>query len=280
MTTSTRYLGTCAACGRIIKVRDGKLVHHGYQRPGYGYIVGDCFGVNYEPHETSPKCAEECKVFVTKRLEAERKALQKAPSLISLLANRARSWEPSRFEEVKKGDPEFEWRLEAHIRRLESDILMLEHEIVRLTGLLTDWSPKPLPTIEEEMAQKREAKAVRDAAKHAKRMVKVAAIVGKLRGRLESASRRKTASVFITIFEGAPDQLSDAAGGMSRKAAYEAIGHVEVWQKLGLLTEEGQPVYVEDRGRYRSYAIPYDVRRKVEEAIQAGDVGTLVFEEA
>jgi hypothetical protein len=29
------------------------MVHHGYERPGIGYIVGDCHGVNFEPIEVS-----------------------------------------------------------------------------------------------------------------------------------------------------------------------------------------------------------------------------------
>jgi len=42
---STRYIGWCPVCERDIKVRDDVLVHHGYQRPGVGYIIGDCVGV-------------------------------------------------------------------------------------------------------------------------------------------------------------------------------------------------------------------------------------------
>lgn len=28
----------------------GNLVHHGYKRPGWGYIQGDCMGVNHKPY--------------------------------------------------------------------------------------------------------------------------------------------------------------------------------------------------------------------------------------
>lgn len=36
--------GTCGVCERHHKVRDQKVVLHGYQRPGDGYITGRCFG--------------------------------------------------------------------------------------------------------------------------------------------------------------------------------------------------------------------------------------------
>lgn len=55
---TARYIGFCPVCARRIKVRDDKLVHHGYQRPGYGYIVGDCFAVGMTPHELSPDTAQ------------------------------------------------------------------------------------------------------------------------------------------------------------------------------------------------------------------------------
>lgn len=47
-------LGTCPCCFRKQKTLAGaKMVHHGYNRPGHGYIVGDCFGVKYPRFEDS-----------------------------------------------------------------------------------------------------------------------------------------------------------------------------------------------------------------------------------
>jgi len=66
---STRYLGWCPVCERDIKVRDNALVHHGYQRPGHGYIVGDCFGVGYEPYEVSSRCCKEYLKLVLDRVK-------------------------------------------------------------------------------------------------------------------------------------------------------------------------------------------------------------------
>lgn len=54
-------LGHCPVCEGEFKVRAGKLVHHGYERPGDGMIHGDCFAVGYEPYERSPKGCEDYK---------------------------------------------------------------------------------------------------------------------------------------------------------------------------------------------------------------------------
>ena len=53
--------GTCQACFRAQKTRDGLLVLHGYKRPGYGYIEGRCFGVGFAPFEVS---CERTKQFI------------------------------------------------------------------------------------------------------------------------------------------------------------------------------------------------------------------------
>lgn len=39
----------CQVCERHQATKGGRLVHHGYQRPGVGFIVGDCMGVGHLP---------------------------------------------------------------------------------------------------------------------------------------------------------------------------------------------------------------------------------------
>ena len=41
----------CQVCEREQALdNSGRMVNHGYKRPGYGFIVGNCFGVGYEPY--------------------------------------------------------------------------------------------------------------------------------------------------------------------------------------------------------------------------------------
>jgi hypothetical protein len=46
--------GYCYCCGRTgFKVNAaGRLSHHGYERPGWGYLVGGCSGTDHTPEET------------------------------------------------------------------------------------------------------------------------------------------------------------------------------------------------------------------------------------
>jgi len=41
----------CQICGRQQALTvDGLLGHHGYKRPGWGFIQGDCYGVGHKPY--------------------------------------------------------------------------------------------------------------------------------------------------------------------------------------------------------------------------------------
>ena len=42
---------TCQCCGRQIFAQRGKIAHHGYERPGYGWQTASCMGALYMPFE-------------------------------------------------------------------------------------------------------------------------------------------------------------------------------------------------------------------------------------
>jgi hypothetical protein len=49
----------CQVCERVQALtKDGVLVHHGYERPGHGWIVGDCFGVGHKPYTATDALEE------------------------------------------------------------------------------------------------------------------------------------------------------------------------------------------------------------------------------
>lgn len=50
---AAKNLGTCPACFNEQCLKDGKMVLHGYRRPGFGWIEGKCFGVEWRPYEVS-----------------------------------------------------------------------------------------------------------------------------------------------------------------------------------------------------------------------------------
>ena len=53
-----QYRGVCQVCGGDVAVRDGTIVLHGYERPGYGYVVGNCPGTYNLPANTSIELME------------------------------------------------------------------------------------------------------------------------------------------------------------------------------------------------------------------------------
>lgn len=60
MSKKEKLSGTCQGCfGSYALTSDQHLVHHGYTRPGYGYIVGDCVGTGHEPYELSCETSKE-----------------------------------------------------------------------------------------------------------------------------------------------------------------------------------------------------------------------------
>lgn len=174
---STRYVGTCPVCDARYKVRGGVLVHHGFQRPGYGQIVGDCFAVHMEPHETSPHAAEKYREYwrgQLEALEAERVAMH-AVETLGFTYKVSEGLGKSRAETVtlRKGDrarsvggyfiPSFESHQRSVIASLSRQIEWAGRTVERMTGLVEGWTAQPLTTVEEETLRiTREAQEARD----------------------------------------------------------------------------------------------------------------------
>lgn len=225
-TTTTRYIGTCTACQRQIKVRDGRLVHHGYQRPGHGHIEGDCFGVGYEPHEVSPKLAKDYLAMVKLSIKEREAHIVRLEAML---------------EELPKWPKTPDYDRERHLKNVryqaQSILEWARDEVPRLEALIQAWEPRDLVSVEEEKAQKQAAKADRDAAREAKRQAKVAEQVAKYQKRIDSAERRMNLKAIAEIFDSAPRKFQDLK--VSREEGFKLIDRDHVWRKMGLLTEEG-----------------------------------------
>lgn len=191
MTTTTRYVGTCAVCARFIKIQKGVLVHHGYKRPGDGQIQGDCFAVGMTPHEVSSSTAEAYRDSTTAyiaTLEASKAFLEQATELsytYTVYQGRSRETEIRRTT-IKQGDllrtldgniiPSFADQKRIKILEATRKIDGATREVARMTQLIDTWKLQPLMTVEEdrqrvtaEKKARREAvKAERDAKKAAK----------------------------------------------------------------------------------------------------------------
>jgi len=199
MTTATRYLGTCPVCDREQKLhRDRQsgllvMVHHGYLRPGHGYIQGDCYGVGWQSFEESP---DGTIAYVERVLQPH---LEKSQSFLERLeaGTVTELYVPtyaSRGETLKRITPEDGYTFKEAVRRRISEtsrlVRQLTEDIAERTEKVARWRPEPVRT-EEEVLQKRESmtvarRAVIDEARAA-RQAKRAALDAKQRAREQEA---------------------------------------------------------------------------------------------
>lgn len=152
--------GTCAICYRNIKLVSNyqtsrkEMVHHGYRRPGYGAIEGDCFGVSYPPYELSPSA---CEAYLARALipglDRAKQVLQhlRSPNVPSLdrVASSPRSVDgrppvPT-IETIYPDHPHFPALLKFKQDEAKSEVRYLESEVTFFTNQVATWKLKPLP---------------------------------------------------------------------------------------------------------------------------------------
>jgi len=259
MSTTTRHIGSCPCCAKDFKVRSNKLVHHGYKRPGYGYIEGDCYGALHTPHELSDKLAKEYRDSLQRTLIDQEDALAELPTLTKLtktVTRRVKGVVERTIVDVPKAErPEggydfdndregaltqlkavedWERALSARERYLAGFIRMLKADVERLTKLVDTWKLTELTTVEEEQAQKQDAKAKREAAKAAKRQEKLNTAITKYQKRIDSAVKNRNSSTLADIWESIQQKLRDIDPSLSKAETLTLVERDEVWEAFGL----------------------------------------------
>jgi hypothetical protein len=259
MATTTRHLGYCPCCAKEFKVRGGQLVHHGYKRPGYGFIEGDCYGALRVPHELSPELAQDYLGMIERLLASDEKALAELPEVTKFkktVARRVKGRTVREIVEVPKAvRPEggYDWdgdregalaqakAVEAwdrayasRERYLKGSIQALRNDVKRLTELVDTWELKALRSVEEEQAQQRAAKAEREAAKVAKKAAKLDTQVAKFQKRIDSALRTKNSNVLAEVWESIQSKLRDIDSSLTKAECLSLVERDEVWEAFGL----------------------------------------------
>lgn len=265
--TSTRFIGWCPVCQRDIKVRSGLLVHHGYQRPGVGYIIGDCPGVGYEPYETGTGAADaylkdivlpqlsqaQWNLQVLTRPEgppwlvfeqydvATRRVIRDprtgAPETIRLSHTDANA----RAAELPGYDRDrYSWdrQLRIAIAQTESEIEFWGREQARIERLIRDWQPQPLRTIEQEIERQRQSRSEREAEREAARNQKIQAEVVKIQKRIDAAVRNRNMRTLADIYSS--HKLVELSGWrMHQNEALALLDRDHVWAAFGLIGPSG-----------------------------------------
>lgn len=133
--------GTCGFCWKNVKLEAGRLVLHGYRRPGTGETIGRCPGTGHGPLETSIKTAELRMNAIVGTLDKTSEQLRhaKAGEVESIYHGRRGGLV------VRKGEPTFEHHLANMIWHAEREIKALMSEQEFYEQILKAWKPRSLP---------------------------------------------------------------------------------------------------------------------------------------
>ena len=212
----TTIVGTCSICEREIAVQRGDLVHHGYQRPGYGFIQGDCFGVGYAPYERSTRACLNYQALAkanARHLQEEIAKLESGATTY-LVQHHYRPYGSPSKDEFALGvtDPAiWAYQVKREITRLKAEKNLEEYEVGRMNGLLERWELRELGSETRAGAKERaerearakeraEKKAVRDAkraaldAKNAAKKERAEALQAKYKEQLEALVEKAVAT--------------------------------------------------------------------------------------
>jgi len=249
--TATRHLGHCQVCEGEFKLHNGQMVHHGYKRPGWGSIVGDCMGVFELPYEKSCDICKQYKASVEGQIERSKATLLKleAGEITELLFDSYRGLKVVKKAECKS---DYEWKdaLNRKMGEIKYSIRQMEAEVIRMTKRIEAWVLTETKSFEEKLEEVRVAKAERAAivaAKRAERAAKEQAKAEK-KAALEARRAAETAAMFDKARElAAQDKPSQKDVEKLHKAIRKATW---LWNrdyapvqaeliKLGIMNPEG-----------------------------------------
>lgn len=140
-------IGTCAICSHHQVVRNGKMVLHGYHRPGYGYVIGNCFGVDYDPYETSAEaCVAYIPVLEAHKTHQQARLADLTGGRVSHFKDTKRNYKTGKDEVVitAKGNPKFDSMLKAAIFDAERQISYIDADLKEMQRRIDEWQPGTL----------------------------------------------------------------------------------------------------------------------------------------
>lgn len=224
---ATRYIGNCQICEGDQKLKDGRMVHHGYARPGHGYIVGDCPGVHHVPYEVSCDLVKGYLAGITVHRNNLKSALADlvAGRVTRVVEHRRSGFGGGERKEVVyvKGESppyEFERALERRKSETESNIRMVEHDMDRCARRIRAWKPMPIRTFEEEKSKQDAVRAERAAVVAEKRAVRQAEAEKREAKKNDLAQRREA---IIADFVRRFHAIAEDPNEQSRKLAIRAV---------------------------------------------------------
>jgi hypothetical protein len=134
-----RIDGTCSWCRRTIALtKDQRMVHHGYERPGWGMQTASCSGISYKCLEVSDEGLRAMLAAYTARLAGTRKELTDLPNLKQVVRKDRWSGKPTTYTPT---DPAWGGLISEMERNLKNQIRQLEQNIPILQNEIKNWKP-------------------------------------------------------------------------------------------------------------------------------------------
>lgn len=130
--------GTCGVCFANVKLDKGRIVLHGYQRPGDGMAHGRCWGVDHAPFELSPDATRDYtdRALTPRREGAERRVAELA--LGGMVLGTAK-------HPVPPTDPRWPSSWAAEKDSAARALASAQEEEAAYRRLLQFWKVRPLP---------------------------------------------------------------------------------------------------------------------------------------
>jgi len=137
--------------GKVVTSKKFSMVHHGYERPGIGYIVGDCHGVDFEPFEVSCKGTKSWLTIIKSALVVRQGELAylNTRDEITVDIKIHRGWGKTEIEKktLKRGEDGFKQAIDERRRELTSTIARIERDVAEYTKKITEWKPQTFPRV-------------------------------------------------------------------------------------------------------------------------------------
>lgn len=136
-------VGKCPVCFGDFIADKGGMVLHGYQRPGHGYLVGDCYGVNFPCLEVSVEGSVSYLEKVLKPcLEQALKTLETVKEAQEITLPGYGSFKPRTY---KAGEAGFSSAKQDAIYDAERTVRHLRSDVATFESVITGWQPQKWP---------------------------------------------------------------------------------------------------------------------------------------
>jgi len=129
----------------------GRMVHHGYKRPGDGAIYGDCWGVHWKPLEVSPDGSRD---YLEKALRPYADGRAKFHEMLKVAKEvtiERKEWNQktrkleTRDERIDSKHPEFKAEHERQVWFAERERVRAEGQRDGFIALVANWEPDVMP---------------------------------------------------------------------------------------------------------------------------------------